>query len=221
LSASVRPDTDCPSILIANTVLLGCETRHGRVSADDDFENDSERDMGLKYDHLDEITRGYMLEEIESDSAGGQMYFSPRLHEAGCESWPDLLRDAARTGSDDSLAEAIRFNDCLQTHLPRAKPKGGFTMAAVPVNAPETLAEGEFNRFYLRGLCRRAISDGIPCLIAYRAKAVENARSASEALIGKQFDPAKVLDDLRTSQGVDTALGLPPGPNSGMCLRLP
>lgn len=30
-----------------------------------------------------------------------------------------------------------------------------------------------------------------------------------------------MLDDLRTHVGVDTALGLPPGPNSGLSVRLP
>lgn len=43
-------------------------------------------------------------------------------------------------------------------------------MVKVPVTAPETLSEGEFNRFYARGLCRVAISLGIAAVQVYRAK---------------------------------------------------
>lgn len=47
------------------------------------------------------------------------------------------------------------------------------------------------------------------------------ARSASEAMIGSHIDPHALLEDLRTHQGIDTALGLPPGPNSGLSVKLP
>jgi hypothetical protein len=103
----------------------------------------------------------------------------------------------------------------------KRKPKGGFTMAAVPVNAAETMAEGEFNRFYIRALCQRAIDSGIPSLIVYRAKQVQNPRPQSITLEGTSIGARLVLDDLRAHPGVDTALGLPPGPNSGLSVRLP
>ena len=94
-------------------------------------------------------------------------------------------------------------------------------MAEVPYTAPETLAEGEFNRFYARGLCRRAIEEGTSQLIVYRAKQVMNARSASQAKIGTKISAKELLQDLRTHPGVDTALGLPQGPNSGLSVKLP
>ena len=88
-------------------------------------------------------------------------------------------------------------------------------------NAHEMLAEGEFNRFYIRALCARAIEDGLSGVIVFRAKAVQNARSASEQMLGQTMPAAALLSDLRNSPGVDTALGLPPGPNSGLSVRLP
>lgn len=103
----------------------------------------------------------------------------------------------------------------------RRKPKGGVTTARVPVTAAETLAEGEFNRFYARGLCRRALEDSIRELIVYRAKEVRNPRPESVAMIGRRVDPTALLGDLRTHPGVEPALGLPPGPNSGLSVRLP
>jgi hypothetical protein len=44
----------------------------------------------------------------------------------------------------------------------------------VPVTAADTLAEGEFNRFYLRGLCRRASAANMAEIEVYRAKEVAN-----------------------------------------------
>ena len=58
-------------------------------------------------------------------------------------------------------------------------------------------------------------------MIAYRAKQVSNPRPELEALIGQSIDPAKLLNDLQTKIGVDTALGLPAGPNSGLSAKLP
>jgi hypothetical protein len=89
------------------------------------------------------------------------------------------------------------------------------------VNAHEMLAEGEFNRFYIRALCLRAIEDGVSEVIVYRAKDVEHARSESQQKIGSRVAAELLLRDLRTHVGVDTALGLPPGPNSGLSVHLP
>lgn len=94
-------------------------------------------------------------------------------------------------------------------------------MAKVPVTAPDTLAEGEFNRFYARGLCARAIADGIPDVEVYRGKQVQRPRPESQSKIGNRINVKALLEDLRKSQGVEPALGLPPGPNSGLTVRLP
>ena len=177
--------------------------------------------MGLHYDDLDEDTRRYMVDEIDRDIADGSIYISNYLNPHGCERWPHILREAATYGTDDSLAAAIRSDNCLKSHVERRKPKGGFTMAAVPVTAHETMGEGEFNRYYTRGLCGRAIECGVDELEVYRAKAVMEPRPASQAKIGLRVDPSLILEDLRKTQGVEPALGLPPGPNSGLCLRIP
>ena len=87
-------------------------------------------------------------------------------------------------------------------------------------NASEVFAEGEFNRFYIRALCKRVISDNKGRLEIYRAKQVSNPRIESEMMIGRIIDPSKLLDDLRTNIGVDTVLGLPCGPNSGLSIRI-
>lgn len=169
--------------------------------------------------NLDEQTRQHMLAELEHDIEQGTLYFSPRLSQQGQAEYPDLLRDAVSNGTPASLAAALAQNSRLKTRE-TATRKGTTYEKDVPVNANETLAEGEFNRFYARGLCRRAIDEGITQLRVYRAKSVTNPRSESEALIGRLVDPSTLLDDLRENTGMEPALGLPPGPNSGLSVQL-
>lgn len=177
--------------------------------------------MPLSLENLDASTRRYMIEEIDMDRAEGHLYISSRLNQAGRDRYPDLLREAAERHDDAWLAQRLRAEDLFSTHESRRTPSGGTTSAKVPVTAPETLAEGEFNRFYARGLCRRAVSETVQEVEVYRAKQVSQPRPSSEAMIGSRLDPNALLNDLRSAQGVEPALGMPPGPNSGLSIRLP
>jgi hypothetical protein len=177
--------------------------------------------MGLRYVNLEARTREFMIQELERDIREGSLYIGGRLNEAGAENWAEVLREAIERHDDDWLADELRRRGYLKTHEQRRKPKGGVTMARVPVTAPETLAEGEFNRFYASGLCLRAIVEGIAELEVYRGKEVAQARPESQARIGTRVPARELLNDLRTSKGVEPALGIPPGPNSGLTVRLP
>jgi hypothetical protein len=176
--------------------------------------------MGLNYENLDETTRKYMIKEIERDIASGNLYLSKYFNSFGNQLWKDLLVAACEKFSDDWLSGQLRIRGCMASTHARRLPKGGFTTAKVPVTAPETLAEGEFNRFYARGLCSRAIEENILQVEVYRGKFVENPRPESELKIGAKIDTKKLLDDLRSAQGVEPCLGIPPGPNSGLTIRL-
>lgn len=177
--------------------------------------------MALQYPDLDQTTRRYMLEELELDVKESRLYVSPRLSGKGVNDYPALLKSAIESGDDTSLAGELRRDGRLNATEQRRKPKrGGYTTAAVPVTAADTLAEGEFNRFYPRGLCRRTQVESDSELKVHRAKEVENPRPQSEALIGTTMDPENLLLDLRQSIGVEPALGLPPGPNSGLPVKI-
>jgi hypothetical protein len=175
--------------------------------------------MPLNYQNLDARTRALMVEEIDMDVAAGTLYLSPWLTEQGKLDWAQMLRDAATRGSDATLATQIPGR-IVRTAMRRKPNSAEMTPYTVPSTAPDTMAEGEFNRFYVRAICRRAISDGV-ALSVYRAKAVANPRPDSQAKIGTSPDAAALLNDLRTTPGVEPALGLPPGPNSGLTLKLP
>jgi hypothetical protein len=132
-----------------------------------------------------------------------------------------LLREASQEHDEIWLAREIRARNLLQTHEEAKKPAGGTTRAAVPVTAADTLAEGQFNRFYARGLCARAVEQGTPHVEVYRGKSVVAPRAESDAKLGQRIAAAALLQDLRTSRGVEPALGMPPGRHSGLSIRLP
>jgi hypothetical protein len=176
--------------------------------------------VALRYLNLDDRSRKHMLEEIEADIHADKLYYSSYFSEKGKADWPVLLKSAVQKGTDDSLASEIRSHGRLNETTQRKKPSGGFTTAKVPNTAHETLSEGQFNRYYMRAVCRRALEDKIPHVIVYRAKETEHHRAESDAMEGKQFDPASVLADLRENVGTDKSSGFP-GPNSGMSIKLP
>ncbi|MFA5361122.1 MAG: hypothetical protein WC290_01595 [archaeon] len=174
--------------------------------------------MAIIYKNLEASVRKNMLSELERDIHERCLYISPRLTDDGAKQWPQILSEAFKQHDDQWVAQELRSKNLINSEEQRRKPKGGFTTAKIPVTAPETLAEGEFNRFYIRGLCVDVINSGDDLIEVYRGKEVSNPRSESEAMIGKQVSAKDLLNDLRVSTGVDTALGLPSGPNSGLTI---
>ncbi len=175
--------------------------------------------MSIHHESLDAAVRGFMVRELERDQGNGKLYISPRLTSGGAQAWPQILREAMEGREDEWLASTLRERGYMKAEEQRAKAKGGFTTAKVPHTAPDTLAEGEFNRFYARGLCAHVLESGGTEVEVYRGKEVSNPRPESEAMIGRQLPAQQLLEDLRNSPGVEPALGLPPGPNSGLTIR--
>jgi hypothetical protein len=174
----------------------------------------------MYFPDLDEAVRARMVEEIRFDTERGALYVSGRLTQAGRARWPDMLSRAAASGTPAGLAGGLRAAEFLvttETSHRNGMPYG----RAVPDNAADTLAEGEFSRFYIRAVCAIALERGQTQVVVYRAKNVATPPADSNSLIGSSVAAQAVLDDLRTRPGIDAALGIPPGPNSGLSVRLP
>ncbi len=120
-----------------------------------------------------------MIDEINRDIAGGTLYVSPRLSGAGRRDYSGaLLLAAAEHGDAGSLAAELRIGGRL--NATELSTRNGKTYSKqVPVNAAETMAEGEFNWPYARGLCLRAMEEGIGEVTVYRAKEVASPRPES------------------------------------------
>jgi hypothetical protein len=177
--------------------------------------------MALYYHNLDDRTRRLMLDEVEYDIAHDQLHISPFLSGQGQRDYVSLLKRAILAGNDASLEDELNARRRINRALPRRNPGGGYKIAAVPENAAQIVAEGEFNRFYIRALARRAIEDGIPELIVFRAKSVAVPRPESEVLVETALHADRLLADLRDHPDEPPRLGVPGGPNSGISVRLP
>lgn len=175
--------------------------------------------MGLNYTELTLDIRNLMLDELDRDVAANKLLESAWFTDVGRADWENLIKTAIQTGNDDSLAAELRLAGRLKIRAERRKPTGGLTTYRLPPQAADIIAEGEFNRYYVRAICRQVIKEGCLKIQVYRAKEVAVPRPESEQKIGNTFDASVVLDDLRSSIGLEPALGIPSGPASGLSVQ--
>ncbi|MFO0847198.1 MAG: hypothetical protein U0871_01380 [Gemmataceae bacterium] len=178
------------------------------------------KETAMQFEDLIPRTRALMAEELDCDMASGTLYLSDRLSDAGRRDYPRLLAEALTAHEPGWLEAQLREGGRLSDT--ESYTRSGVTRERrVPATAAATLAEGEYNRFYCRAVCRLAAEAGPAAEVeVYRAKPVSSPRPESEAKIGTRVNAAGLLADLRWNKGVDTALGVPAGPNSGLSVRL-
>jgi hypothetical protein len=171
--------------------------------------------MTFAFRNLHAQTRQGMANEINAARDRSTLYHSTRFNDQGRAAWPGLLAEAAGTYDEHWLAYHLDEMGCFKGFEYRAKPNGGYTTAHVPQTASETLADAEFNRYYMIAVCEQAHAANGNVTV-YRAKERGQARGESEAVIGSIHTPAELLPALRA---------LPAGamhfllkPNSGLSL---
>ena len=174
----------------------------------------------MNFENLTEEVRQLMVDEIEMDISQEKLYPSPRLTPDGILQYPSLLIQAAAQADPNWLEGRLNMLALIKAREQRRSGKGNVSMVKVPHTAAQTLAEGEFNYYYVRGLCAYAIQNEIEALQVYRAKAVRNPRSSSIAKTGKLLPSKQLLADLRLNH-LDAVLGIRAGPNSGLSVRIP
>ena len=82
------------------------------------------------------------------------------------------------------------------------------------------LAEGDFNRYYMRGVAVRAIEEGRQVVEVYRARLSMEPRAESAQLEGRRLPAIEVLRYLRGEEASDPAVTALGRPNSGLSVRL-
>lgn len=174
--------------------------------------------MPLHYENLDPTTRRYALAELDDDLKSGAFHASDRLRPTAIAEYQRLLHEAIRYYDDRWLEE--RASDLLVDFETRQTKGGGQTAAKVPQMASRMLTEGDFNRYYMRGVALRALEEGRQVVEVYRARLSLEPRPESTELEGHRLGAHEVLDQLR---GLTS--GEPTGPrlgrvNSGMSIRL-
>jgi hypothetical protein len=180
--------------------------------------------MTFNFVNLTPDVRQFMLAEIQYDVDRNSIFISPRLSAVGQRDYLPLLTEAAEKHDEDWFAATLREMGRLKTEEIRHNKNGTTSTATVPETANKLLAHGEFNRYYMRALCRFAIESKILLLVIYRARPSEQKRTSSQSIEGMSISAEVLLTDLRIHNTQDfndsrkTALGRP---NSGMSVRLP
>lgn len=174
--------------------------------------------MPLKYDDLDPATRRHAFAELDADIASGAFHPSDRLRPTAIAEYQRLLRDAIHYYDDLWLEQHV--DDLLVDFEPRQTRSGGRTTAKVPEMAPRMLAEGDFNRYYMRGVALRALEEDRQVVEVYRARLSLEPRAESAELEGHRLPAREVLEYLRGLRVEDTTVARLGRPNSGLSIRL-
>lgn len=174
--------------------------------------------MPLQYENLDPATRRYALAELEGDLTHGTYHVSERLRPEAVAEYQRLLQEALRYYDDRWLEE--RAADLLVETESRRTRSGGTTTAKVPQMAARLLAEGDFNRYYMRGIARRAIDESRQTLEVYRARLSIEPRPESAQVEGSRVPATEVLEHLRGPLSENSAVAPLGRTNSGLSVRL-
>ena len=174
--------------------------------------------MPLQYESLDPTTRRYALAELDQDLASGAVHVPARLRPSAVGEYQRLLRDALRYYDDLWLEE--HASDLLIESETRRTPTGGQVTAKIPQMAARMVAEGDFNRYYMRGVSLRAIDEDRQVVEVYRARLSLEPRPESAELEGRRLPARAVLDQLRGLASDEPAAAPLGRPNSGLSVRL-
>lgn len=145
--------------------------------------------------------RRLMLEELDWSLEPGKLYHSKHFSGAGQKEYPLLLEKALRSGNPDTLEESLNIEEYFQPDTPK--------------NAAQTFAWDEFNKYYMRALCRLAQAIAGSRLVIVRGRQSNNPKPESDRLLETEKNPLKFLAGLREVPRVN-----PFGANSGLTLEL-
>ncbi len=169
----------------------------------------------MHYRHLDDALRQTMLAEIAADAAAQRLYRSPRLNLDGEEAWESLLRAAVERHDAHWLTDNLKAYRYL-----RKTEKRQMLTVRVPFEAPRALAEGQFNRFYVRAVCLRAQAAGRDAVVIVAGRDLVEAPQAARDLVGSQLEAEELRCKLEAEYRVDRALGVRTLEPSGLTVGL-
>ncbi|WP_159080028.1 hypothetical protein [Methyloceanibacter sp. wino2] len=189
--------------------------------------------MGLRYHNLCRRVRRCMTSELDIErpheitpeavapnEGSPEQEFAPQRGDLTV--CVDDLREAAAHHNDDWLAQRL-IEEAVALDRKRQKRGDGVYWRYVNIAyAAQTTAENEFNKLYIRGVCRFAIESGIDKVEVYRAKTLSAAPHDPAQLLGNTADPESLLSVLRGDKTVeDPPLKEAYFTDTGLSVRLP
>ena len=126
--------------------------------------------MTMNYEELDDQTREYMLSEFEKEQTGGNPYRSKALSPQGLALFPEFMRDAIKSGNEVSLAGALDRAELWELEEEYTRQGITRTRKRNVRQATTRLALTEFSTWYVRGLAKRLLDDGVEKCQVYRGE---------------------------------------------------
>jgi hypothetical protein len=175
--------------------------------------------MALNLENLSTDIRNFMDEELQYDIDNQNLSISSRLNKHGKSNYVSMMKKAIKRGSDGTLANDILVNHFLRD-VEEIRSGDHAVVSKIPGNANILIAETEFNKYYVRALCRKAIKDERIKLEIYIAKEVLIEKSSIEKMLRNEVFPYSLIKKLRDNIRVDVALGFPKELNLPVSLRI-
>lgn len=175
-----------------------------------------------RFDSLDPDVRRHMVAEINQDIENGRVHLSDLLTDAGREAWPNLLWEAAESHNDGWLAAQLRRHSYVTggNEPAAAAPRGKGNQGGKPADDPGTiLAECEFNRLYIRGVCADVLAKGKQDVEICKGLPAGTLSSEASCRVGKKVPARKLLNSIRNNPDVESSLGAPSGTVSGLTVK--
>jgi hypothetical protein len=192
--------------------------------------NPGSKEEKMEFTNLDETTRRCMLMELDEDVREGRMVVSPLLTERGRGEYADLLAEALRHHDPYWLASELRSGGRMAIAVEDADVQK-LPPEELPVFEPDVLAEGDFNRYYVRGMCRRALDEGIEELkivkltkgphahFVFQAGDLPKEEREREMDVADRVEPRWLLEKLRQDPEAEMDTGIPGEPGSGLTVE--
>lgn len=178
--------------------------------------------MKLHFKHLDQVSRNFMMEELETDIANEAVRISGYLNERGQKQWLQVLRNAILSGDNTSLEESIIDNNFMKDTILRKSYGKSLHRVEVPDQEEYRISEFAFNRYYARAICRIAIGQNSKDVEICRLREFFSNQYKLNSYIGTQLNAKSTLAAIRNQQvgrSIERAIGLPMG-SGGWTLKL-
>ena len=141
------------------------------------------------FEELDDITRRCMLEEFRAEqlSTDPRPFRPANLTSEGEAAFVGAMERAIQEGNEETLVADLSnrsFWITMQSCVRRGKVVVSRHSAS---ERARRFAITDFNTWYIRGLCRRLMDEGVELCEVYRAAPAYTPRAECRALEGKTF----------------------------------
>lgn len=170
----------------------------------------------MKFEELDKKTREYMLGEFQNEEKTGNPYRSESMSDEGLKNIVQLIKNAINDGTEISLASELSKTHYWNSHTIVHRANSTYPRKINPIVAAKVFALTEFNTWYIRGLAKRLMDEGVENCEIYRAESADQPRCECSKYENQFISVKKIYDGHRAKYHPNknpNAFSIPSGPN--------